>query len=68
MIKITQDELLAFNVQNNTVTNAQAELQRSVQARNAFIGLLEVKYSAVFNPTTSTLEPKPEGKKTVATK
>ena len=62
-IQITSDEVLAFNVQNNAVLNAQAELQRAISAKNALLALLEVKYNAKFNPATGQLEEKPKEKK-----
>jgi len=60
MTQLTQGELWAFNILNNQVQNVQAELQRGVSAREAFIKLLEVKYKAKFDPATGTLEPKKE--------
>ena len=56
MIQLTQEELWAFNILNSTVTNAQAEFDRSIQARTAYIGLLENKYSATFNQQSGQFE------------
>lgn len=57
MIKLTQEEIWASNILNSQVNTAQAELRRTMAARDAFIGLLEVKYNAVFDYNTSTLNP-----------
>ncbi len=55
-IKITDGEMWAFNGLNALATNAQAELQRTLQARQAYVELLEAKYNAGFNPTTGELK------------
>lgn len=52
MIKLDEAEVWAFNLLNSSVTNAEAELNRTVAARSAYVKLLESKYSAVFNPLT----------------
>lgn len=57
-IKPTQEEVWANNILNGQVTNAQAELQRIVAARDAFIRLLEDKYNAVLDGKTGTLKEK----------
>lgn len=59
-IKITKEEAWASNSLNIAIKETQAELQRAVAARDAFIALLENKYNAVFNTTTGRLEPKPK--------
>lgn len=59
-IKITEAELWSFNVLNNAITNAQAEMQKLLQARQSYIELLEQKYGALFNPKTGAFELKPE--------
>jgi len=58
MINITNAELWAFNVLNNTVNNAQAELQRAIASRNAYVKLLEDKYNAEFDPESGQLKSK----------
>ena len=55
-IKPTEQEIYAFNMLNNACTNTQAELNRMVQARNAYIELMESKYQAKYNPETGTLK------------
>ncbi len=55
-IVISDSEEIAFNILRNTVQNAQAELERTAMARNAFIELLEVKYKAKLNLATGMLE------------
>ena len=55
-VQITQAELWSFNILNTSAVNAQNELQRTLQAKEAYIGLLEQKYGAVFNPATNQLE------------
>ncbi|MBA7634579.1 hypothetical protein ES703_42168 [subsurface metagenome] len=59
-IKITKEEAWASNSLNIAIKETQAELQRAVAARDAFMALLENKYNAKFNPATSRLEPKPK--------
>jgi len=61
---ITQEELWALNVLTAAATNAQAELQRLVAARQSHIKLLEDKYRATFNEQTGQFIPKPKGKAT----
>ena len=51
-IKPTEQEIFAFNVLNNTCTNAQAELNRAIQGRTAYIELMENKYKAKYDPMT----------------
>ncbi len=58
MIQLMQEEVWAFSILNNQVTNVQAELQRDIAARGSFIKLLEGKYDAVFNPEKGQLEPR----------
>ena len=55
---ITQEELWALNVLTATTSNAQAELQRMIAARQAHVKLLEGKYNAIFNEQTGQFEPK----------
>ena len=62
MIQVTQEELWAFNILNSTVTNAKAEFDRSIQARAAYISLLENKYDATFDPASGELKPKEAGR------
>ena len=54
-IQPTPEEIYAFNVLNGTCANNQAELNRAVQGRDAYISLMETKYEAKFDPTTGTL-------------
>lgn len=63
MIKITDEELLAFNILNNTVGATEQELQRQIVARAAYIKLLENKYDAVFDAASGQLRPKEEQKR-----
>lgn len=64
MVNITNAELWAFNVLNNTINNAQGELQRAIASRDAYIKLLEDKYNAEFDPKSGQFKPKEkEGKK-----
>lgn len=58
MVKLTEQELWAFNLLNSSATNTQAELNRMVAARDAFVKLLEIKYDATFDPSTGRLETK----------
>lgn len=55
-IAINNAEQVAFNILKNTSENARAELQRTIDAENAFIHLLEIKYEAKLNPKTGMLE------------
>lgn len=50
MVNITNAELWAFNVLNNSINSTQAELQRAIASREAYVKLLEGKYHARFNP------------------
>lgn len=59
MVILTEAEIWAWNVLNATVANAQGELNRAVEARGAYIELLEAKYQAAFDPTTSQFTPRP---------
>ncbi len=59
-IQISQEELWGLNILNTQINNVQAELKRSMAARDSFVKLLEVKYDAVFNLKTGALEPKTE--------
>lgn len=58
MIKITQEELYAWNELNNAIQLGQEELQRRVAARDAYLALLEGKYNAKFDPQSGKLIPK----------
>lgn len=58
MIQLTQEEIWASTILNNTVLNTQAELQRAMAARDAYIKLLENKYNAVFDMETGQLKPR----------
>lgn len=58
MIQLTQEEIWAFNILNKGVENVQAELGRTISAKDAFIKLLEKKYKAEFDPATGTLNKK----------
>jgi len=58
MINITNAELWAFNVLNNTVNGAQAELQRAIASRDAYVKLLENKYNAEFDPKSGQFKSK----------
>ena len=63
MINITNEEQWALNVLNGTLNAAHQELQRAIAAKQAYIKLLESKYSAEYDPATDTLMPKKkEGK------
>ena len=55
---IAQEELWALNALTAVTTNAQAELERVVAARQAIIKLLEEKYKSIFNEQTGQFEPK----------
>lgn len=57
MIQLTQEEIWAFNVLNSSAQNAQAELQRAIAARDAYIKLLENKYEATFDPQSEQFKP-----------
>lgn len=59
-IRISQEELWGFNALDGQVRNVTAEVQRLQAARDSYIGLLELKYDAVFNVDSGTLEPKPK--------
>ena len=59
-IKITKEEAWASNSLNIAIKETQAELQRAVAARDAFMALLENKYNAKLNLATGRLEPKPK--------
>lgn len=61
-IVITQQELWAFNVLNNHVSNAEQELQRALAARGSFISLLETKYDAKFDAGSGELRPREKEK------
>ena len=56
MIQLTQEEVWAFNILEGSAKNAQAELQRMIAARDSYIGLLEGKYNATFDPKTGQFE------------
>ncbi len=58
MIQLTQEEVWAFNILDGTVRNQQAEMGRSIAARQAYIQALEAKYDATFNSATGQFEPK----------
>ena len=62
-IQISQEELWGFNVLDGQVRNTMAEVQRLQDARDSYIKLLELKYEAVFDSKTGTLEPKPKKSK-----
>lgn len=55
---ITQEESWALSILTTTAINAQAELQRVISARDAYIKLLEKKYKAIFNPTSGEFKEK----------
>ena len=57
---ITQEELWALNALTAVATNAQAELERVVAARQAIIKLLEEKYKSTFNEQTGQFKPEQE--------
>ena len=54
-IQPTKDEIYAFNVLNGTCEKNQQELNQSIQARDAYIKLMEIKYQAKYDPMTGTL-------------
>jgi len=54
-INIIQEEAWAFNIIQSNLTNAQAEMQRLIAARDAFIKLLETKYDLKFDPIRGEL-------------
>jgi len=55
-IQPTQAELYALNILNNTFKNIESELRKVVEARLAFVKLLETKYHAKLNNQTGELE------------
>ena len=57
---ITQEELWALNVLTAVTTNAQAELERVVAARQAIIKLLEDKYNSTFDEQLGQFKPEQE--------
>ena len=56
IVKLEQEETWIFNMLNGVITTTQSELQRQMEARNAYIKLLENKYGANFDPKTGQLE------------
>ena len=62
MIQLTEAEVQGFNIIETAIRNLQAELQRDMGARGAYIALLEIKYDAVFNPESGQLKPKEKKK------
>lgn len=59
-IQPTEQEIYAFNVLNGTCANAQAELNRTIEARQAYIELMETKYQATFDAATGAFLPSKE--------
>ena len=57
---IAQEELWALNVLTAAATNAQAELERVVAARQAIIKLLEDKYNSTFDEQLGQFKPEQE--------
>lgn len=55
-IQLTKEELWAVNILSSETQNVQAELQRTLSAKDALIKLLEIKYGAKFDPETGMLE------------
>jgi len=66
MVEVTQEEMWGLNGLNSMVQNTQAELQRQAKAVEAYIKLLEIKYDATFDKTTSKLveNAKPDNEET----
>lgn len=62
MIPMTNAELWAFNVLNNTINSAQDELQRAIASRDAYVKLIEAKYNAKFNLEAGEFMPKEDDK------
>jgi len=56
MVEVTQEELWGLNGLNAMAQNTQAEFQRQMKAVEAYINLLEVKYSATYDRVTGKLE------------
>jgi len=57
---IAQEELWALNALTAVTTNAQAELERVVAARQAIIKLLEDKYNSTFDEQLGQFKPEQE--------
>lgn len=57
-INLTEGELWASSVLNNSVQAAREELQRVITARNSYVELLATKYDAELDPQTGQLKPK----------
>ena len=58
MVKISQEEMWAFNILDGQVRSNMTEAQRAQDARDSYIKLLELKYNAVFNPKKGTFKEK----------
>jgi len=57
-IQITPDELNAVNILGAQAQQIQSQLQQVQAAQLSIINLLELKYDAVFDPTTGKFNPK----------
>lgn len=62
---ITNAELWALNGLEVNIKQADDELQRRVEARNAYMALLEGKYNAKFDPQTREFIPNDGAKEEV---
>ena len=58
MVELTKEEIWASSILNSQISNTQAELQRAIAAKDAYIKLLENKYDAVFDSKSGVLKEK----------
>ena len=49
MVQLKQEEIDAFNIIAQRAQQAQQALNASLAAQKAFIGLLELKYNAIYD-------------------
>ena len=54
-VKITEAEIWSSNILNAAIQVADAELRRTVAARDAYMQLLEIKYNAIFDSRSGQL-------------
>lgn len=57
-IKLTQDEVNAFNIISAQAAQLQAQLNQTIAAQKAYIALIENKYDCVHDPMTGLFKPK----------
>lgn len=58
MIKLTPEEITAFNILALKAQEAQNLLNNAVAAQNALISLCEIKYGAVYDEKTGQFKEK----------